>query len=340
MDAASIARLDGALNPLRERFRPAMELITVVGLLEAELWYLRAHGPAWLNILVYGSIVATLWFSHERRKKAETSATSPIVGARRAWFEVLATCAILSAILMVAALMVGDSSETFEFVFLDKPPLKLFNWLVGKFGAALGQQLALQLFLWPVCFELTRGRAAGTVLAAAIFGMIHLPSPTLVAITTLAGAVWVVLYQRTGRLAPLILSHMILATLAHGGLPERLTYDMRVGLTATADMKRFEVLNDPKIRKANRRLKENRASLIRFSSDEYYRARGGTMPGFIRGLFRDILDRPAKDTDVEFWMTRNLTNPRADIPSMFLASDEFAQIQERRANAEGTALRR
>ncbi len=341
MDAASIGRIEGNLGSPRDRLRPALELVTVVGLLEAQLWFLRTHGPAWLNVLVYATIVATLWLSHERRRKAEVRVPFAVEDPGRAWAEVLLACLVLSAVLMSAARLVGDSNETFEFVFLQKPPLKLFNWLLGKFGAALGQQLALQLFLWPVCFELTRGRTLGTVLAASIFGLIHLPSPTLVTITTVAGVVWIALYQRTGRLAPLILSHMILATLAHGGLPERLTYDMRVGLTATADLKRFETLNDPKVRKGNRRLKENRASLIRFSSDAYYQAQGGNLPGFIRGLFRDVLDRPAKDSDVEFWMTRYLPNPRIDIPSIFLASDEFAQIQERRrAIAEGSSLRR
>jgi hypothetical protein len=116
---------------------------------------------------------------------------------------------------------------------------------------------------------------------------------------------------------------------------------MRVGLTATADMKRFEELNDPKIRLINRRLKENRASLKYYTSDDYYQAQGGQPEGFIRGLFRDILDRPASDSDVAFWMGRNHANPRVDIPSILLASDEYAQIREaRRANAENPRLRR
>jgi membrane protease YdiL (CAAX protease family) len=340
MDAASIAQDGGEFAPIRDRIRPAIELLTVVSLLEAELWYLRAGGPAWLNVLVYGIIVATLWLSYDRRRKADRNSAHPAMGLARSWVEVLATCLVLSTILMAVARFLGDSSETFEFVFLDKPPTKLLGWLVGKFGAALGQQLALQLFLWPVCFEVTKSRAAGTLVAASIFGVIHLPSLVLVAITWLAGLVWIALYRRTGRLAPLIVSHMILATLAHGALPERLTYDMRVGLTATADMKRFETLKDPKIRLANRRLKENRASLKHFTSTEYFHDQGGSMHDFIRGLYRDILGRPASESDVAFWLSRPLENPRVDIPSMFLASDEYAQILERRANSSADRLRR
>ncbi len=332
MEAASIARDFGPLAPLRDRIWPLIELIAVVGLLELELWHLRSEGPAWLNVIVYGLIVGVAANSSRRRQRAGQAGEAAKVGAGRSWLEVGAVALTLSAILMGAAALVGDSNETFEFLFLDKPPWKLANWLVGKFGAALIQQMALQLFLWPVCRELSRSNAVGMVLAASLFGIIHLPSPTLVAITTLAGVVWIALYRRTARLAPLVVSHMILATLAHGGLPERLTFDMRVGLTATADMKRFEDLHDPRNRLINRRLKRSKADLKYFATQGYYEAQGGTLPGFIRGLHRDVLDREATDGDVAYWVGRNLAHPRDDIPSFFLGSDEHATVQARRAS--------
>lgn len=331
----AVAFLDRS-NGVGDRVRPLAELIVVVGLLEAELWVLRARGPAWLNVLVYALILGVAWAATERRRRANPPAPAPEVGAVRAWAEVLAAGLALSIILMVAAGRVGDASETFEFAFLDKTPAKLAFWLVGKFIAALLQQLALQKFLWPAWCEITRSRSTGAILAAVTFGMIHLPSPTLVAITTLAGLAWVALYQRSGRIAPLIFSHMILATLAHGALPERLTYDMRVGSTATADRKRFEELSDPRIRLINRRLKDHRASLKQFASDAYFQAQGGSMPALIRGLHRDILGRPASDADVEFWTNRPMANPRTDLVNILLASDEYAAIvQARKVAAEG-----
>ncbi len=338
---ATIAGCGRPWPSARDRIWPGLELVGVIGLLELELWHLRSHGPAWLNVIVYGLIVALVVVSGRRRRLAGELGEVASVGRTRAWLEVGSAALVLSAILMGAAALVGDSNETFEFLFLDKPPLKLANWLVGKFGAALIQQLALQFFLWPVCFELTRSKAVGTVLAAALFGVIHLPSPTLVAITTLAGVVWITLYRRTARLAPLVVSHMILATLAHGGLPERLTFDMRVGLTATADMKRFEDLNDPRNRLINRRLKRSKADLKHYATQAYYDARGGTLPGFIRGLYRDILDRPAAEGDVAYWLDRKLAHPRDDIPSFFLGSDEYAAVQARRlAEGRERAVRR
>jgi len=341
MDAASIAATSEPLSRPIGRLAPALELASVVGLLELELWHLRAHGPAWLNVLIYGAIAAVVLISHERRRRAGPVAPGPALGVGRAWSEALAIGLGLSALLMIGASLVGDPNETFEFLFLAKPPIKLANWLVGKFAAALGQQLALQMFLWPVCFELTRSKWAGTGLAAATFALIHLPSPTLVAITLLAGVAWIALYRRSGRLAPLVFCHMILATLAHGSLPERLTYDMRVGITATADMKRFEDLNDPRARLINRRLKENRASLRHFTSPEYYAEQGGDLPGFIRGLFRDVLERPARPKDVAYWVGRSLPNPRDDMANIFLGGDEYARVKERRRAASVDAgLRR
>ena len=341
MDAAPINRPSYLPHVLRDRWRPIAELLGVIGLLEAELWDLRDRGPAWLVALTFGLIVLAAGFSCERRRRAGFVSVFRKVGAGRAWVEVSLACLVLSAVLVGSAPMVGDSNETFEFVFLDKGPAKLAIWIVGKFAAALIQQFALQLFLWPTCFELTRGRVSGAMLAASIFGLVHLPSPTLVAITFLAGMVWVGFYQRGGRLAPLVVSHMILATLAHGALPERLTYDMRVGSMATADMNRFEQLNDPKIRVINRRLKDNRASLKYYASEPYFQAQGGTLPGLIRGLFRDVLRREATDGDVAFWTGRKLANPQADMVNIFLASDEHAAIVEaRKAARDGLPPRR
>ncbi len=323
-----------------DRLRAGAELAIVLGLLEAELWSLRGWAPAWFNVAVYailgGTVVASI---HRRRGRIEPAAATS--SSSRAWVEATAACAILSTILLVVAGLIGDRNETYEFVFLQKPPLKLLNWLLGKFGAALGQQLALQWFLWPLCREVAGSRTAGMALAASLFGFVHLPSLTLVAITLLAGLVWVGLYRRSGRLAPLVASHMVLATLAHGALPERLTYDMRVGMTATADQSRFTALEDPRVRQINRRLKENRDDLRHYSSAAYYEAQGGTDPAFIRALFRDLLQRPAGEADVKFWQDQHFARIREQVPSIFLASDEYANLQAaRRAEGKPAPVRR
>ena len=260
MDSGTICRASDLPGLRRDRWRPIAELLVVVGLLEVELWSMRASGPAWLNALVYGVIVLTAWLSFERRRRAGFVAAFAEVGAPRAWLEASLACAVLSAALTLSAPMVGDANETFEFVFLDKGPAKFASWLVGKFAAALVQQLALQLFLWPTCFEVTRGRASGAMLAAAIFGLVHLPSPTLVAITLIAGLAWVAdSTSRSGRLAPLVASatwswrrwptaaFARAADLRHAGRDRPPIADMKPVRSTSAD---------PKARQINRRLKE------------------------------------------------------------------------------------
>ncbi len=189
------------------------------------------------------------------------------------------------------------------------------------------------MFLWPACFELTRGRASGAVLAAAIFGLIHLPSPTLVAITMLAGVVWIAFYRGSGRLAPLVVSHMILATLAHGALPERLTYDMRVGIDRHRRHEAVRGAERPPDSPDQPPAQGEPGQPQALHLPAYFEAQGGTMPGFIRGLFRDIFGRPATDSDVAFWMSRKLANPRVDIANIFLASDEYAGDPRREAGS-------
>ena len=316
------------------------ELVLVVSLLEAELWSLRGWAPPWFNVAVYAALIGTMVLSVRRRQAGDPGDGEARTGVGGAWLEAMTSCALLAGVLMAAAGRLGDSNETFEFLFLRKPPSKLLVWVVGKFLSALAQQLALQWFLWPVCREIAGNRTVGMVLAASLFGFLHLPSPTLVAITLVAGLAWVGLYRRSGQLAPLIASHMVLATLAHGGLPERLTYDMRVGMTAEADRPRFAALEDPKARLINRRLKEHRSDLRHFASLEYYQAQGGTDPGFIRGLFRDILGRTATDSDVAFWRDQPFANRRDQIPSILLASDELAAIEARRTAISGIRIRR
>lgn len=341
MDAAAIALRSTPSLAFRDRLRPAFELLLVVGALELALWRLRESGPAWLNAMAYLVAVAGICWSWRRRQATRSEVVTPPIPATRAWAATLATSAVLSTILLISARFVGDRNETYEFLFLAKPPAKLLQWGVGKFLAALGQQFALQLFLWPVCFELTRGRVSAAVAAASIFGLIHLPSPTLVAITFLAGVIWIALYQWSGRIAPLVLSHMVLAILAHGALPERLTYDLRVGASATVDMKRFEDLNDPRNRVINRRLKVNRASVLQYSSEAYFEAQGGTREGYLRALYRDILGREATPADLAYWDNRPRRSDLDDIASYFFASDEYAARSEgRTAAAAPSASRR
>ena len=54
----------------------------------------------------------------------------------------------------------------------------------------------------------------------------------VVGLTATAAVLWLWLYQRGGRLLPLMTSHLAVAVLVHGFWPERLICEMRVGSAA------------------------------------------------------------------------------------------------------------
>ena len=53
------------------------------------------------------------------------------------------------------------------------------------------------------------------------------------------------------------------------------------------------------------------------------------------------MNRPPSDTDVAYWINVRLPNPRVDIPTFFLSSDEYAAVVEaRKARVCEPGLRR
>ena len=54
------------------------------------------------------------------------------------------------------------------------------------------------------------------------------------------------------------------------------------------------------------------------SSDEYYRRHGATPPGFVTGLFYDILGRPPAQDEVRFWSDQVIRRGRSRVAVQFL----------------------
>jgi Type II CAAX prenyl endopeptidase Rce1-like len=231
----AVARASRHLSP---RLRPALELGLGLGLLEGDLWWWRtppnplAH---WIALAGLGLLFAA---SHLRRRDEGPAGPAP-GNPGRAWMEVaLATVLLALAVLGLGAGLRGPR-ESLSFAFLGSQPAEIWGWGIRRVGIALGQQIALQLFLWPLCLELLSPRRAALALAAFLFGLLHLPSPWLAALSGSGALIWIVLYQRAGRLLPLVASQVALAILVQAALPARLHYGMRVGREARAAAGRF-----------------------------------------------------------------------------------------------------
>ena len=104
------------------------------------------------------------------------------------------------------------------------------HWLIVKLPTVVGQQIMLQILLVPVLLRLFSRTRIAVVAGAAIFALLHLPNPLLVLFTFVAGTIWISAYFRSRQLAPIILSHLVLAVLA-AGLCGEYIFGMRVGPT-------------------------------------------------------------------------------------------------------------
>ena len=72
-------------------------------------------------------------------------------------------------------------------------------------------------------------RAKGIVIAAVLFGVVHLPNPLLVPVTGAAALVWCWLYDRHPNIVPLALSHGLGTLALRYAFDEAITGRLRIG---------------------------------------------------------------------------------------------------------------
>jgi CAAX prenyl protease-like protein len=293
----------------RANLRPLVELGLVWGLLEFDLWCVRSLGNAWLRVLTYSLIAGVIFTSLHRRGGTERAPAA----AGRAWMFTLGVTALSAGALAIAGWLAREPYEACWQFLAHKPASATLVWALTKCVVVAAQQLALQQFLGPICRELCRRRELALALAAGLFGLIHLPSWNLVGITALAAAIWIWLFEHHGRLLPLMVSHLVLAVLAHGVLPERLHYDLRVGSEA------FEHLRLRRLAYSE----ETRAALRVLTTEQYYQSHGGTAEGFARALYTDLLQREPADWERALWVNNLKRLSRAEAAEAMLMCAEY-----------------
>ncbi len=314
----SEARSVPAAHAISSRTLSLLELALVVALVELDLWILRAAGNGPARVAAYVAIgLVVAWGKHSCLpgfRHAEMPAP-PIV-----WGRVLGVTLGLGLLLAWAGWWLREPHEGCWRFLERKTPLGLLSWAVLKGVVVAAQQLGLHGFLTPRCRELAGNRSAARLIAAALFALLHLPNLAVAGLCFLAGWMWIALYERTGRLLPLVLSHFLLAVLVHGLLPERIHLDLRVGSEA--------------VNRLQRRLDENGLERLRaLASPGYFASRGGTAEGFLRGLYRDVLRRAPEPWELSAWLERSRRLTRAEIAEAFLTSTGSA------ARSQGSAIR-
>lgn len=297
----------------QDRGHAPAQLAAMVVLVEIDLWLppeADLEPVRWLIRAAAGLVF--LWSLFD---PGNTRAPAPAVGRRRAWLEATAATLVVGAGL---AVWIGFAREPYDapaLSFLDSAST-LSRWAGHRLVLATVQQLFLQLFFWRVLGRIL-GRDRPAILgAAALFGVFHLPSPALAGGTLLGAVVWIALYRRSRRLLPLIASHALLAALASAAAPERLFYEMQAGARAMDALPAYRLLAR----------EETRALLRQLTSDEYVEHRGGVGPGYVDGLYRDVLARPPTAKETSGW-TRQLkeTGP-AELAKRIVTSDEAQTV--------------
>ena len=204
--------------------RPVLELTVVIGALELILFPLRDRSLKFLIPLPVILLLLIAFRSALRTQWTVRDGLVDVLSVRRAWMmTLLASSAgavvFLGLVEWQGLLPNGDSKVLGR---------GLFHWVGKKLPTVAIQQFGLQLFVLPACLEIFRRRLVAIGVAAAVFAFVHVPNLPLMGLTFVAAAVWCGLFLWHGRIAPLIVSHLVLAVLASETAGHSL-HHMRVG---------------------------------------------------------------------------------------------------------------
>lgn len=188
--------------------------LPLLALIVAYTWILAPRTPRWTGVVV------TLVGLGLALVKAARSGEWGLRPA--AFLPALRAAALLTLPALAVIYAVGSARGTLhERAHPGRELAFLMVW-----GA--GQQFALQTVLLREAQAVT-SRRTGIVLAAAVFGALHLPNPFLAPVTLLAALVWCWIYDRHPNLLPLALSHAISTLAILHAFDPGLTGRLRVG---------------------------------------------------------------------------------------------------------------
>ena len=205
----------------------------------------------------------------------------------------VATLVGVFIVLLVGKLLRVEVFDEMRLFSLHWAPIDQIGAVLSAIAKAGMQQLVLLGFLWPIARELVAREEVAGVLAAGIFGLAHLPHPTLAAATFFAGWAWIVLYHRGRSFGAIVVSHMVIAASVYAALPERTLHNLHVGAKAVERAPKYLRLETAKARRVLDVVCED-SFLLDSADTETYVAR----------IFREIVGRGATPAEVVEWSER------------------------------------
>ena len=258
-----------------------MEVAVGCSVFGVDVWFARGLEDPSLHRLCLALLAGLFVMSAWRRRHR---ASVPRRTQRWSW-----TWAVGLTLVGLAAVVGGGAllREPFEPFGSALEGTDVPAWLGSRVGIAVGQQMALHLFLVPVLAEVLGSPPRAVAAAAAVFGAAHLPSPVLAGATTLGALGWAGLYVRDRRLAPLVASHLVLTCALQLALPSRLHRDMQIGTAA------------PEARIGD--LDRSRQLYDRLLSSDFQGRFEGDLGAYVEGAFLEALGREPTPVEAERW---------------------------------------
>ena len=188
--------------------------IAIVGAVLAQIWYLEERYPREIVALPAGIIIA-LTIRHDWQHREwgfDWRALWP--GLIRALAVTFALCLVILA----TGAFIGTLHDRRDFL--------------GSLAALIPWGGAQQWILQTVVLRESQratSRSAGIVVAALLFGAVHLPNPFLAPVTAAAALFWCRLYDRYPNIIPLALSHALGTLAVLYAFDEGITGRLRIG---------------------------------------------------------------------------------------------------------------
>ncbi len=199
-----------------------IEMGAMIAAVASFMWLWRGTFPGSsvaIVVLYFGIPIA----SHLRRGETPRDIGLRFDNAGKSFRDVLIFVGPLVPVTIVIGELLGslDFSSTYDGL--------LFVGALKRIAWSTAQQYALVAFFYRRSTEVVPGRWPPILLAAGVFGLIHLPNPFLTVLTFLLGSLSCWLYRRTPNVFVLGLAHAVLSFAISRSLPVGLTFKMRVG---------------------------------------------------------------------------------------------------------------
>jgi len=188
--------------------------ISIVAAVLAYVWFVEGRAPR-EAVFVPAALVVLLTIWHDARHREWGFAPRALLPGLR--LALVFTVPLVLATL-AAGLVTGTLHDRRDFLGNFAP---LILW-----GGA--QQWVLQTVVLREAQRAT-SRRAGIVVAALLFGAIHLPNPFLAPVTALSALIWCRAYDRYPTIIPLALSHALGTLAVLHAFDDRITGRLRIG---------------------------------------------------------------------------------------------------------------